>query len=465
VNCKEFNQYITLYIDKELPYKLEGEFKEHLDNCEECKKAYTTLEEVHSKLGKLFTEKEVPIGLETRIINNLPEQKPRFSFKEVFFVKKTLAFLVPILIVGCVSIAAYTSRYGIVLPQKIEKTLYDIPAEVRVKDMAYGYSDDVITDERVIDKEIATIEIKLNGGEKIDHNSPWASTIAEPGTKVYSIKGLNEKEAIALKRDGYWQIFRVMNGIRQSQPIFTEDMLKSEKIVVTYSDNGKSEIKEITDKETIEKVAIAIKNAEKVSEPPSYYGSKYYEYYFVIRDSNGIGKIAHRYYATMQDIDFEGYIRTGGDVYKLGADFNKLITSPFGSIQSAYDEKLGGKKQINEAFIGAKVIFRSLIKEQSSSKSEIALLNEGDNIWQNGRQIKDNLKGKYKLQIIMKDTTVQKQVVEEAARQINKTPDALSINFTEGSTKDTLVIYLCFDTKPEFNSGESDNSFVIEFKK
>ena len=374
--------------------------------------------------------------------------------------KKLLAFLIPILVVGCGVIIAYTSG---LIHKTITKTSYCLSAIVRVNNTTYEFfGNEVITDERIIDKEIATIEIRLDGREKIQYNSSWSSTIAAPGTKVYSIKGLNEKEAIALKIYDKWEIFRVVNGPEQSSPIFTEDMIEAEKIIVRQSDNGKDEVKEIKDRDTIKKIALLIKNAEKLSGTPSFHDGQRYEYSFVVRDGNGIGKITYRYFATMQDINFDGYIRTGGEFYKLSSEFNKLITSPFGSIPSTYDEKLGGKKQIYKAFVGGKIIFRSLIKEESNSKSEITLLNKEDSIWQNGSQIKDNLKGNYKLQIIMKDTTIQKNVIEEAAKEIYRNSGMVGINFTEGNTKDTLVIYICFDTKPKYDISESDDSLVVE---
>jgi len=374
--------------------------------------------------------------------------------------KKPLAFLIPILLIVCGLIVAYSSG---LIHKQITKTCYSLSAIVRVNNTTYElFGNEVITDERIIDKEIAVIEIKLDGGGKIQNSSSWSSTIATPGTKVYSIKGLNEKEAIALKIHDKWEIFRVHNGPEQSSPIFTEDMIEAEKIIVRQSGNGKDEVKEIKDKETIKKIAVIMKNAEKIAHLPSFQDGKMYQYYFVVRDDNGIGKIAYRYFATMQDISFDGYIRTGGEIYKLNAEFNKLITSPFDSVPSTYDEKLGGKKQIYKAFIGTKIIFRSLIKEESNSKSEITLLNKGDNIWQNGSQIKDNLKGKYKLQIIMKDTTIQNNVIEEAAKEIYRNSGMVGINFSEGNTKDTLVIYICFDTKPKYDTSESDDSLVVE---
>ena len=168
----------------------------------------------------------------------------------------------------------------------------------------------------------------------------------------------------------------------------------------------------------------------------------------------------------MQDISFNGYINARGNgSYKTSVEFNKLITSSFKSISSAYDEKIGGKQQLYEISLAYKLIFRKLIKEGPSTKTDIVLLNQGENIWQNGSQIKDNLKGKYKLQLIMKYTTVQKKVMVKAFTDITKVHGAVSINFTEGMNKDTLVIYICFDTKPEYVIGDYEDSFVIELKQ
>jgi len=395
---------------------------------------------------------------------NLPEKKQKLSIKETFFMKKTLTFLIPILMIVCGGIIVYKYVSTHFTSVKIQ-TCYDMPNMVRVNNTEYHAGSEVITDERIIDREIGEIKIRLDEHSKVEENSSWASTVAEPGTKVYSIKGLNEKEAIALKIHDQFVLFRVKGGPRQSLPIFTEDILKAEKIVVKECGIGQDEVKEIKDRETINKITSLMKKAEKLSDLPTFHDGKLYEYYFVVRDSKGIGKVAYKYFATMQDINFDGYIRTDGEIYKLNPEFNKLITSPFGSIQSSYDEKLGGKKQVYKAFIGAKIIFRSLIKEESAGKSEITLLDKGADIWQNGSQIKDNLKGNYKLQIIMKDTTVQKNVIEEATKEIYRTRGAVSINFTEGSTKDTLVIYICFDTKPEYFISEGDNSLVIEMKQ
>jgi hypothetical protein len=381
--------------------------------------------------------------------------------------KKTLAFLIPILLIGGL-IAAYNFENTIFKSSRKIISKYDMEAMVRVNNTTYSRSyNEVITDDRTIDKEIAVIKIKIEGESKLEDNSPWASTIAEPGTKVYSLKGLDEKEVVVLKINGEWEIFRLMNGLSQNHPIFTEDMLNAEKIVVRSVGEGKDEIKEIIAKETINKIALIIKNAEKLLDSPSYYQVKRYEYHFVVRDSNGVGQIGFRYFFTMQDINLDGFISTrGDDSYKVSAEFNKLITGPFGSIPSSYDEKLGGKQQLNEVTLtSSKQFFRKLIKEGPSTKTDVILLNQGENIWQNGNQIKDNLKGKYKLQLTMKDTTIQKKVMEKALIDITKVPGAVDLIFTEGSTKDTLVIYICFDSKPEYFIGEGDDSFVIEIKE
>lgn len=467
MNCKDFKQYISKYIDKELPSSTEDEFKEHLEKCQECRKEYLKLQEAHNMLNELFTEKELPMGLETRIINNLPEGKSRFNFKGIFFKKKTLGFLIPILLICILLPVIYKLKNGgLNAPHKMDAKS-SLVALVRVNNTTYIMSsNEVITDERIIDREIGVIKSRLNDEKgKFEDNSPWTSSIADAGTKVYSIKGISHKEAIALKINGQWEIFRVMNSLKQDHPIFTEDMLKAEKFVIREIGKGKDSVKEIRDKETINKIALYIKNSEKVSGITSYFeGGKQYQYYFVIRDSNGIGKISYKYFFTMQDINFNGYIDTReNDSYKTSIEFNKLITGPFGSIPSAYDEKLGGKQQIYEVQLSPKIIFRKLIKEAADTKNEIDLLNEGESIWNNGSQIKDNLKGKYKLQVIMKDTTIQKNILEKAIADA-KVPGAVSIKFTEGSTKDTLVMYIGFDTKPDYFVSDSGDCFVIEIK-
>ena len=455
-----------MYIDKELDAEIEDDIKKHMEKCHECREVYKTLEDIDDKLAKLFTEKEAPLGFERRIINNLPEQKRGFNFREVFIMKKTLAVLIPVMLVAIIIGAYIFKNHNMKSP--LSEVKCSLVALVEINNINYLMSgNEVITDERMIDKEIGVIEIKLDGRGKLEENNHWSSTIADIGTKVYSIKGISEKEAIALKIHDQWEIFRVMNGPRESYPIFTEEMLKAEKIVVRGISDEKHEEKEITNKEIINKIVLSMKNAEKVASTPCFYGgANMYQYYFVIRDSNGIGKIGHRYFITMQDINFNGYIDTrGNDSYKVSSEFNKLITGPFGKITSRYDETLGGKQQIYEVDIGCKMIFRRLIREEISTKSEITLLNQGESIWQNGSQITDNLKGKYKLQVIMKDTTVQKNAVEKAIKDITKMPSVLGINFTEGSTKDTLVVYICFDTKPEYYMSDSDDSLVIEMKE
>lgn len=466
MNCNEFQKCIDRFIDKELNEEMEYAFKDHIEKCEKCRKAYEDIEKTHNALEELFAPKEAPMGMEARIIHNLPEQKKGSRFRNIFFRKKTCILLAPVLLIVIFiginnfrNISLNSSRHEII-------TKFDMVAMVRVNNIKYYLNgDEVITDEKVIDKEIAVVEASIDENGKLKDEGFCASTIAKVGTKVYSIKGLSEKEAVALKIHGNWEIFRVRNGSSgNSYPIFTEDMIKAEKIVVQDISNQSTRPKEITDKDIITKIALAMKNAEKEPSIPSFYGGGMrYEYYFVTRGSDDTDNIVNKYFITMQDISLNGYIDMRGNCsYRVAPEINRLITSPFGDIASHYDEKLGGKQQIYEASIGVKIIFRKLIKEEPSIKSEITVLNNEDKIWQNGIQVKDNLKGKYKLQIIMKDTTVQKSVIEKVAEDISKVHNLAEINFTQGSTKDTLVIYICFNSKPEYDLGDSGDSLVIE---
>lgn len=323
----------------------------------------------------------------------------------------------------------------------------------------------VITDARIIDTPIGSIKYLLTQNNFKDEIKNDFATNLDVGTIVYSIKGIQSEKAVAVKKDGKWLIYEKPDeNFSNSPSIYTEDMPNAEKIVVTTTDeNGNRYTREITDRSLITEAAYELKNAKATSDHIFFTNQKLYSFYFLTRDSNGIGKIVNSYNLYFQDAAFNGYINAN-ETYIVSPRLNSIISSQFDIDNSPYDIILGGKQQIYDSYLSPKLILRKLIKQNVSSKFEVALLNEGDKIWQDGKLSVDNLDGKYKLQITMKDTTIQNKVCDEAISNISKIPGAKSISFSKGEVDTTTIMTIGFDNKPNYDFQENADTFIIIFK-
>lgn len=342
---------------------------------------------------------------------------------------------------------------------------YDIARIIMYDNITYKLSKEVITDEKIIGESFGTImhqtSSKDPSGRKFQNGD---STMYPSGTKLYEIKGYDKSELFAVKDITKWVIYRSEASNMPTENIFTEDMLSAEKIVVSTIDgSGYTVIKSITDKNAILNIANCLKTAGSLSAVtgPASYCQKIYTYYFVITGSNGIGKITLPYTLYFENVDLNSYTYAG-DYYKLGPDFNKLLTGPFGTNTTPYDSQLGGKQQIYECDLSTpKLTFIRYMKEPVSDKYQATLLGEGSLVWQNGVKVNDNLKGKYKLEIVMKDTKIQQKVMDKCIQNIDKFKGAVSISFTIGEAKDTTIMYIGFNDKPEFRIDEYGESFML----
>jgi hypothetical protein len=324
--------------------------------------------------------------------------------------------------------------------------------------------DEVITDERIIHERVGKVKrkmLRMFYGNRLLRNGE--ASILKPGTEIYSIKGIDKVEALAVKENETWELYRAMGSSGYISRLYTEDMLNSEKVVVSSLNNSdRGEIREITDKQIIKSLADGLKNAGAMSIHSGGSSNYTYAFYFYSKGEDGIGKIAYKYVLRFQDIALEGSIFAAGAYYKLNSDFLKLISSPFGVTNSAYDVGLGGKLQINTvSFFSPKYVFKGLAKNMDNNRFEIKILNQGDQIWENGLRVDDNLQGKFKIEVTMRDTKVQKKVIDDCTQNLSKIKGATSIRFTQGESRDTTVMYISFDTKPDFKGDQSSDSLIL----
>jgi len=58
----------------------------------------------------------------------------------------------------------------------------------------------------------------------------------------------------------------------------------------------------------------------------------------------------------------------------------------------------------------------------------------------------------------------ENELVTKDKGAIARMPGLVDIIFTEGSAPDTLAVYICFDSKPVYDIGESEDylSFVVD---
>lgn len=324
----------------------------------------------------------------------------------------------------------------------------------------------VITDDRIINKEIGTIKFNISeGGASPDYRAKDGdATFLKIGTKVYSIKGYEKTEYVAAQNDGRWVLYQASTQDKSSgeQPTgngITDESYNAVALVVEKL--GSRQTVRIEDKDKIKKVLEGIKSGIITKEDISYPGDNMYSFYFVIPDKDGIGQIVYKYYFKFQDINLKGYVRRFNDIFKVDSSVCKIIAEPFGAAVSIYDDKLGGKQQIYDIYAEGKFILRKVIKEVPSKIFAVRIMNQGDEIWKEGKKVPDDLPGKYKIEVFMEDTKLQEKVLNIINSKKYKLPELVEMRYSSADGGNSSVLYLCYDTKPEFYMNESTDSFVL----
>jgi hypothetical protein len=329
--------------------------------------------------------------------------------------------------------------------------------------------DQVITDEKIIEKDFGRIKFTIaDSNVGINYKSKDGdATFLKPGTKVYSLKGYNKNEFAAAKRDGKWVLYKAMsqntNNTAPSGNGITEETYQATALVVEKSENSQSV--RIEDREKIKIVLDGIRAGVLTNDSISYPQGNMNTFYFVVPDKNGIGQIVYKYYLNFQDISLQGYIRRFNDTYKVDSSISKIIAESFGTTSTIYDIKVGGKQQIYEIYASGKFILRKVVKETPQEKFIVNTLTQGEEIWQNGTKGKDTLPGKYKVEIIMKDTKLQDKIVTTITSKEYKLPGVVDVSYSTADDGNSSVVYLCYDEQPDLYLDESADSFVLFNKK
>ena len=306
--------------------------------------------------------------------------------------------------------------------------------------------DQVITDEKMIDKQIGTIS---------------GAHFLKNGTQAFSLKNMDKNKAVAVKSNGKWLLYKAVsdnnsiskgNGIKEAT--YSATSLIVQKV-------GSEETQKIDNKEKIKKVLDGIKAGLETTTSVGSAEGNNYNFYFVIPDKEGIGQIAYKYNLIFQDINLKGYIRRYNDIYIVDSSISKIITEPFGVQETIYDSTLGGKQQIYNTITDGKLVLNKVVKETPEEKFKVTALKQGEDIWQNGNKVKDKLPGKYKVEIYLKDTKLQDKVLLQLSDKQVKLLGVVSINATSAEGGASSVIYLCYDKEPNFNFDESQDAFVL----
>lgn len=96
MNCKEFNDKLSLFIDNELDNEENIEFKKHIEECENCKKQYTLLKRIIDELNAV-PEEELPEGYCKNLHNKLKyvnkKSKIKFNWKRYTVVAATVVLV------------------------------------------------------------------------------------------------------------------------------------------------------------------------------------------------------------------------------------------------------------------------------------------------------------------------------------------------------------------------------------
>lgn len=326
----------------------------------------------------------------------------------------------------------------------------------------------VITDDKIIETEVGTIKFTLTESNKSPDYilKDGDATFLKVGTKIYSLKKVDKKEALAAKNNGKWTLYKAVrenNGDKiPSGNGITDDTFKATALIVEGQSSGK-QVK-IQDKEKIKIVIDGIKNGLQTKEDMNYPEGNTYTFYFVVPDNEGIGKIVYKYYFKFQDINLSGYVRRFNDSYKIDSSVSKIITESFEKPRTIYDNKLGGKQQIYDIIADGKFILRKVVKETPTEKFSIKTLKQGEEIWEDGNKVKDTLKGKYKVEVFMKDTKLQEKIINILTSKKYNMPGVVSIYSSTTDGGNSSVIYLSYDVEPDLYLDETADSFVLVSK-
>lgn len=182
----------------------------------------------------------------------------------------------------------------------------------------------VITDEKIIDKEIDVVKFKVaeNVNDPEYRLKDGDATFLQPGTKIFSVKGYDKNKAAAVKVGVNWILY-IAEGNRDLVTEDKEEYISASKLVVEGINANKIEIE---DKKKIEEMAKVLKENSNILQMPNLNNQRRFNFYFVIKDKDGIGKIATRYYLSYEDINNDGYIEAENNILKVNNTINKMLT-------------------------------------------------------------------------------------------------------------------------------------------
>lgn len=229
--------------------------------------------------------------------------------------KRVILFIFSLFIIGALSGCMPVSK----------KVCIDWVDAIKINNIRY-YSryDRVIIDEKVIDKEIDVVKFKVaeNVNDPEYKLKNGDATYLEPGTKIFSVKGYDSDNVAAVKVGVNWRLY-TKEGSKDLIQENKEEYGSASKLVV----EGLSEKKiQIEDKKKIEEIANILRDAPKVSQMPNLNNQKRFSFYFIVKDKDGVGKIASKYYLSYEDINNEGYIENSKDIIKVNSTINKMLT-------------------------------------------------------------------------------------------------------------------------------------------
>jgi hypothetical protein len=236
-------------------------------------------------------------------------------FKGEAYMKRISLFIFSLFLIGALSGCMPGAR----------KVCIDWVDAIKINNKVY--SNDyrrVITDEKIINKEIDVVKFKVaeNINDPEYRLKDGDATFLEPGTKIFSVKGYDSDNVAAVKVGVNWILY-IAEGSRDLIQQNKEEYGNALKLVV----EGLSEKKiEIEDKKKIEEIANILKGSSNVSQMPNFNNQKRFSFYFILKDRNGVGKIAEKYYLSYEDINNDGYIENGKDIIKVNNTINIMLT-------------------------------------------------------------------------------------------------------------------------------------------
>ncbi|NLN40580.1 MAG: hypothetical protein GX160_01045 [Clostridiales bacterium] len=134
MDCKNFNEYISLYLDEILDEEDKKEFEEHLNQCPQCKKEFEETQKVVS-LVKELGEEPVPHGFRESIINRLGRLRKNQTSNLIRWIAAMAGVIIIFLSVKAIKDTRFTAG--------IDREV--MPAEEVAEDMA-SISDDSVNE-------------------------------------------------------------------------------------------------------------------------------------------------------------------------------------------------------------------------------------------------------------------------------------------------------------------------------